>query len=46
MTIDELKADIAGLQKQLRVETDYEQRVLLQLDLAHLRQKLQAAEKQ
>jgi hypothetical protein len=45
LSTDEIKADIATLQRQLRVERDHEQVALLQLDLATLRQKLQEAEK-
>jgi hypothetical protein len=45
MSPDEIKQDIATVQRQLRVERDHEQVVLLQLDLAHLKQKLAEAEK-
>lgn len=45
MSIEEIKQDIATLQRQLRVERDHEQVALLQLDLATLRAKLAEAEK-
>lgn len=45
MSTDELKSDIATLQRQLRVERDHEQVVLLQLDLATARKQLAEAEK-
>lgn len=39
-TIEQLEADLVGLRKQLTCERDYEQRALLQLDIAHVKQQL------
>jgi hypothetical protein len=45
MSPDEIKADIATLLRQLRVERDHEQVALLQFDMAILKKRLAEAEK-
>lgn len=41
-TIEQLEADLVTLRNQLSCERDYEQRSLLQLDMAHVKQQLDA----